>query len=288
GRGAGPRRADPPDGLTASGDNSVQQQVRQPQRLLPIARRPLQPSSAAQETFSDRAATSYGSELWETESSQAAAPGQSSGVAGDAVQYRGDLGQVGGDVSVPGQSSPGCSHESRPPRRGPGPAPMPVAVRPPSAVMPPAQRGVRTRPTACLARPASIRTLISSSSCCQPCSGNWTLYGAGGSVVAGIPHPRARLALRVAARRAGLEGAWGGEAASWSMALMSASIVVLNGSVLRAARLRTAAPSSAEMVRSARAAARPGAMPSGSKRVISAARHRANTPSEPAQNSSPT
>jgi len=32
--GAWPRRADPPDGLTTSGDNSVQQ----PERLLPIAR----------------------------------------------------------------------------------------------------------------------------------------------------------------------------------------------------------------------------------------------------------
>jgi hypothetical protein len=39
------------------------------------------------------------------------------------------------------------------------------------------------------------------------------------------------------------------------MALMSASMVVVKGSVLRAARLRTAAPSNAEMVRSARAAA---------------------------------
>jgi len=45
------------------------------------------------------------------------------------------------------------------------------------------------------------------------------------------------------------------------MALMSALVVVVNGWVLRAARLRTSAPSSAEMVRSARAMARPGAMP---------------------------
>ena len=36
--GAWPRRADPPDGLTTSDDNSVQQQVQQPERLLPIAR----------------------------------------------------------------------------------------------------------------------------------------------------------------------------------------------------------------------------------------------------------
>ena len=70
------------------------------------------------------------------------------------------------------------------------------------------------------------------------------------------------------------------------MALMSASMVVVNGSVLRAARLRTAAPSNAEMVRSARAAARSGAMPSGWKRVTSAARHRANTLSKSALNCS--
>jgi hypothetical protein len=59
------------------------------------------------------------------------------------------------------------------------------------------------------------------------------------------------------------------------MALMSASVVVLKGSMLRAARLRTSAPSNAEMVSSVRTAARPGAMPSGSKWLTSAARHRA-------------
>src|SRR5882672_9185740 len=98
--------------------------------------------------------------------------------------------------------------------------------------------------------------------------------------------PRARLAVPVAARRARLQGAPGWAAASWSMALMSASVVVLNGSMLWAARLRTSAPSNAEMVRSARAAARPGAMPSGSKRVTSAARHRAKKLLKSALNSS--
>src|SRR5207247_7279472 len=96
---------------------------------------------------------------------------------------------------------------------------------------------------------------------------------------------RARLALSVATHRARLQGAAGWAAASWSMALMSASIVVLNGSMPRAARLRSTAPSNAEMVRSARAAARSGAMPSGSKWVTSAARHRANTLSNAALNS---
>src|SRR5437016_867971 len=73
--------------------------------------------------------------------------------------------------------------------------------------------------------------------------------------------PRARLVLPVAARRARLQRVAGGEVASWPMALMSASVVVVNGAVLRAARLRTAAPSNAEMVRSARAAARAGSRP---------------------------
>ena len=100
------------------------------------------------------------------------------------------------------------------------------------------------------------------------------------------PAPSGRLALPVVTRRARLQGAAGWEATSWSMALMSVSIGVVNGSVLRAARLRSRAPSSAEMTKSARAAARSGARPSGSKRLTSAARHRVNTPWNSVLNSS--
>src|SRR6266851_9599921 len=119
-------------------------------------------------------------------------------------------------------------------------------------LQPPGRREtrVRTRRSAGLPRPAPDRH--------QPIvpgrvQETGRRSGADGSVATGTPHPRARLALRVAARRARLQGAAGSEAASWSMALMSAAVVVWNGSVLRAARLRTAAPSIAEMVRPARA-----------------------------------
>src|SRR5215472_7089713 len=113
--------------------------------------------------------------------------------------------------------------------------------------------------------------------------------GAGSADARLVPAPLtggAWLALPVAAGRARRQGAVGWAAAAWSMALISASVVVVNGSVLRAARLRTSAPSSADMVRSAKTLARPGARPSGSKRVTSAARHRANTLSKAALNSS--
>ena len=121
------------------------------------------------------------------------------------------------------------------------------------------------------------------------------IYVAAGSVLVAADEQGVARVVSIERRLDGMPGGWlpagrfqgaAGWAAAWSMALMSASVVVVNGSVLRAARLRTSAPSSADMVRSARTAARPGARPSGSRRVISAARHRANAASGAALNCS--